>query len=181
MNIEILKVGPLQTNCYILSGKKKIVIIDPGGDANKIIDVVNKLKKGDMVVEIINTHYHYDHTLANNELRDFFKAKIYIHENEKNFIEFKADGFLKEGEEIEINGEKLKVINTPGHTKGSICLLGEDLIFTGDTIFEQGIGRTDFPGGNMEEMEESLKRLPKYLKEGMVAYPGHGNNFTYAV
>ncbi len=179
MKIETLRVGMLQTNCYILITDEKILIIDPGGDSEKIIEFVEKNKKEKTEIIILNTHYHYDHTLANEELKKHFNAKILIHEYEKNFVEFKPDEYLKEDDEIQIGVEKLKVIHTPGHTKGGICLLGENIVFVGDTIFEQGVGRTDFPGGNMEELEESLEKISKILKKGMVVYPGHGNKFTW--
>jgi hydroxyacylglutathione hydrolase len=179
MKIEILKVGILETNCYILIGKKKIVVIDPGSEAKKIINKIEDFKEEDTVVEIVNTHYHYDHTLANEELRDYFNAKILIHENEKIFVNFKPDIFLKDGDTIGVNGTKLKVLNTPGHSKGGICLIGDEVAFVGDTIFAQGIGRTDLPGGNMDEMKKSLKKVAKSFNEGMHIYPGHGDNFIW--
>lgn len=179
MNIERLQVGMLQTNCYLLAGEKKVVIIDPGSEAQKIIKKVEELKGENSLVEIVNTHYHYDHTLANEEIRKHFGAKILIHENEEKFVSFKPDIFLKDGDQIQINGTTLEVVNTPGHSKGSICLIGDKVAFTGDTVFAQGVGRTDLPGGNMYEMENSLEEVAKKFKDGMKIYPGHGDNFTW--
>lgn len=175
MQIKRLIVGELATNCYVLSSEKEMAVIDPGGEAEKILEEI----KGDgaKLKYIINTHYHPDHTLANEKIRKETEAEILIHEAEKGFINFRISRFLKEGDEIEIGKVSLRVINTPGHTKGSICLLGDGFIFTGDTLFKEGYGRTDLAGGSGEEMEKSLERLEKLLKPGILIYPGHGDTF----
>lgn len=175
MEIIQIKVGDLETNCYVLKTKKEALIIDPGGDAHKIIENIEQQN-----VRIINTHYHFDHTTANNELKERFNAKILIHENEKEYINFEADEFLKDGDIIKLNSTNLKVLNTPGHSEGSICLIGDDFVFTGDTLFDGGYGRTDLPGGEPEKMFQSLKKLEQLLKEGMKIYPGHGEPFVWA-
>ena len=100
-----------------------------------------------------------------------------IHKREKDFIKFKVDKFLKDGEEIKIGEISLEIIHTPGHTKGSICLFRDGLIFTGDTIFKDGYGRTDLAGGSQKDLENSLKKLSKILKPKMKIYPGHGEIF----
>ncbi len=174
MEIIQIKVGELGTNCYILKTEKEAIIIDPGGDTNKILENIEQQN-----VRIINTHYHFDHTVANNELKEKLNAEILIHENEKEYIDFHIDKFLKDREELKINGTKLKVINTPGHTKGSICLLGDNFIFTGDTLFDCGYGRTDLPGGEPEKMYESLNKLNEILEDKMKIYPGHGEPFFW--
>jgi hydroxyacylglutathione hydrolase len=174
MEITHIKVGALETGCYILKTGKEALIIDPGGDSQKILENIDGQK-----ATIINTHYHYDHTLANKELREKLNAKILIHEKENDFIDFKADKFLKEGYEIKMGDTKLKVFHTPGHTQGSICLLGKGFAFTGDTLFKDGYGRTDLPGGQPEKIFESLKKLDGILKEGDTIYPGHGEPFTW--
>jgi len=177
MEIKRLRVGELGTNCYLLISENEILIIDPGGSAEKILkEIKNKKAKPSF---ILNTHYHFDHTLANEKIREETKAKILIHELEKNLINFKADEFLKEGDEIKIGNIILKVLHTPGHTKGSICLLGKNFVFTGDTLFRDGHGRTDLPGGSQKDLEESLKKLSKILKPGTRIYPGHGEIFNY--
>lgn len=175
MEIIQIRVGSLETNCYILKTEKDAIIIDPGGDTKKILENIQEQN-----VKIVNTHYHFDHTASNNELKEKLNAKILIHENEKEYIDFEVDKFLKEGDELEMNATRLKVINTPGHSKGSICLLGDDFLFSGDTLFDGGYGRTDLPGGEPEKMLDSLKKLEEILKNGMKVYPGHGEPFTWA-
>lgn len=175
MEIKRLIVGELATNCYLLISGKELAIIDPGGDAEKILKEIEKAKVKPKY--IINTHCHPDHVLVNEKIREKTGAKILIHEAEKDFIDFKVDKFLKGGDEITMEDSILKVIHTPGHTKGSICLLGENVIFTGDTLFKDGHGRTDLPGGSQKDIEESLEKLPKLLKPGMTVCPGHGEIF----
>lgn len=174
MIIKQVKVGELQTNCYILKTENEALIIDPGGDAEKILENIENQE-----VKILNTHYHFDHTIANDILKEKLNAEILIHENEKEFIDFEADRFLKEGEFLKIGETSFKIINTPGHTKGSICLIGEEAVFTGDTLFDGGYGRTDLPGGEPEKMIESLKKLEHFLKNGVTIYPGHGEPFKW--
>lgn len=172
MGIKLLVVGPLLTNCYLVTSNDELLIIDPGGDTDRILrEIETKVKY------IINTHGHLDHTFANEKIRKETTAPILIHQAEKDFIKFKADKFLKDGDEIKIGKEKLKVIHTPGHTKGSICLLGENFVFTGDTLFKDGQGRTDLPGGSEKDLEKSLEKLKKILRPGMIIYPGHGEIF----
>ena len=175
MQIKRLIVGELETNCYLLISENELGIIDPGGEAEKILKEIKKTKAEPKY--IINTHCHLDHVLANEKIKKETGAKVLIHETEKDFLKFKVDRFLKEGDKIKIGDSVLKVLCTPGHTKGSICLLGQDFIFSGDTLFEKGYGRTDLPGGSQKDLEESLKRLSKLLKPGIVVYPGHGEIF----
>lgn len=219
MKIKCLIVGELATNCYLLFSEKEAAVIDPGGEAEKILEEIKS--SGAKLKYIINTHYHPDHTLANEKISEKTGAEILIHQAEKDFIEFKVSQFLKEGDNIKIGETVLKVIHTPGHTKGSICLTSEDLIhapedheisrgcrvvfgtgfrsprkrgrnpanvkipracsgsfiFTGDTLFKDGQGRTDLPGGSAEEIEESLEKLKKLFKPGILIYPGHGDIF----
>lgn len=183
MEIKHLIVGELGTNCYLLISGNELGIIDPGGEADKILKEVEKAKAKPKY--IINTHCHSDHILANEKIRKETRAKILIHEAEKDFISFEADRFLKNEEEIKIGvGDSpsiLKVLHTPGHTQGSICLLGENVVFTGDTLFKDGHGRTDLPGGSQKDMEESLEKLSKLLKPGVIVYPGHGEIFKYVI
>ena len=160
MEIKRLIVGDLETNCYLLISENKLIIIDPGGSVEKILKEIKKTKA--MPKYIINTHCHPDHISANNKIKEETGAEILT---------------LKGKEEIKIGKSVLKVIHTPGHTKDSICLLGENFIFTGDTLFKNGYGRTDLPGGSQKELEESLKKLSKLLKPGSMVYPGHGEIF----
>jgi len=173
MKIKILVIGPLLTNCYVLSEKDEAILIDPGGGIKEILKELERKK----LIYIILTHYHWDHTLAAKRLKEITGAKILIHKNEKDFIKFKPDQFLDGGEEIRLGDEFLKIIHTPGHSKGSICLISENCIFTGDTLFKDGVGRTDLPGGSQKDLEQSLKELEKIIKPGTMAYPGHGPFF----
>lgn len=175
MQIKCLIVGELETNCYLLISENELGIIDPGGEADKILKEIEKAKVKPKY--IINTHCHPDHILANEKIKKATGAKILIHEAEKDFINFEADRFLEDGDEIKIGDSVLKVLHTPGHTKGSICLLGEDFALTGDTLFKDGCGRTDLPGSSQKDMGESLEKLSKLLKPGTTVYPGHGEIF----
>lgn len=174
--IKKLVVGPLLTNCYLILSKREALVIDPGGEIEEILDEIKKKKS--KLKYIVSTHFHPDHILGNSLLKEKTGAKILIHEKEKSFINFKPDKFLKEGDNIKIGDLNLKVLNTPGHTKGSICLLGDNFIFTGDTLFKDGIGRTDLAGGSMPDIEKSLEKLSKIIKPGMMVYPGHGEIFN---
>ncbi len=175
MKIIRIITGSLKTNCYLLASGKELTIIDPGDEIKKILA---RLKKEQASLKyIIITHYHFDHTFYSQELKEIAGGKILYHEQEQNFIDFKADKLLNDGNEIQIGNSMLKVVHTPGHTAGSICLLGKDFIFTGDTLFKTGYGRTDLPGGSKEAMQKSLERLKIIIKPGMTVYPGHGKIF----
>jgi glyoxylase-like metal-dependent hydrolase (beta-lactamase superfamily II) len=175
MEVKRLVIGDFNTNCYFLVLDKEIAIIDAGGQADKILQALKGMKT--KVKYIISTHYHFDHVIANERIKRETGAKILIHEDEKKFIGFEPDRFLKDGDEINLNGESLKVIHTPGHTRGSICLHIKNIIFSGDTLFRHGYGRADLPGGSMEQLRDSLDRLSDLLKPGMTIYPGHGEPF----
>jgi len=177
MKIRHLVVSTFLTNCYILIDGIEAAVIDPGGETQKIIQEVDK--NGAILKYIILTHFHLDHTLSALKIREEKMASILIHEGEKKFLKFEPDEFLTDKSKIKIGKTYLEVIHTPGHTKGSICLLGDGLIFTGDTIFKDGFGRTDLPGGSMADLEKSLRKLKLVLKTGMAVYPGHGEVFKY--
>jgi glyoxylase-like metal-dependent hydrolase (beta-lactamase superfamily II) len=177
MKIRRIVVSTFLTNCYILIDGIEAAVIDPGGETKKIIEEVDK--NGAILKYIILTHFHLDHTLSAEKIREEKGAEILIHEAEKNFLKFEPDEFLTEKSGIKIGKTYLEVIHTPGHTKGSICLLGNGFIFTGDTIFRDGFGRTDLPGGSPADLELSLSKLKKMFKTGMKIYPGHGDVFTY--
>ena len=177
MEIIRIIVGELQTNCFLLVCGKELAVIDPGGEADRILEAVKKTGADPKC--IINTHYHFDHTLANQKLQTVLGIPAYIHENEKNYVGFEVGRWLKEDDEIKIGDCALKVVLTPGHTLGSICLFGPDFVFSGDTIFEVGIGRCDYPGGSIDQLKESLKKLDGLIKPGTCVYPGHGEIFDY--
>lgn len=186
-------VGRLLTNCYVVSCPKtrKAVIIDPGfetyEEAQQIIRYLND--NGIKPVSIINTHGHPDHVAGNQALKDAFSIPILIHEGDAQMLEEPgrklariygftintppADKLLHDGEEVIFGHQVINVMHTPGHTPGSICLMGGDKIFTGDTLFAGSIGRVDFPHSSEEDMKASLKRL-KSLPDELTVYPGHG-------
>ncbi len=174
MEIVRIVVGELFTNCYIIKDKGESCIIDPGAQPERILENIEGRVK-----YIINTHGHIDHIGADLKIREKTQAKILIHPLDAPLLPIKPDILLEEGDVIDIGGINLKVLHTPGHTQGSISLLGEDFIITGDTLFRDGIGRTDLPGGSEEDIFKSLERLKKYLRKGMVIYPGHGDVATY--
>jgi glyoxylase-like metal-dependent hydrolase (beta-lactamase superfamily II) len=176
MKIKKVVVGLLQTNCYLVISDKELLVIDPGDEIEKILLEIKKNKARPKY--IVLTHYHFDHVSGARELKEKTLAKILYHERERAFFaDLPADQYLKEGDRIKIGQEFLEVVHSPGHTTGSICLLGKNEIFSGDLIFEEGYGRTDLPGGSEEDLKKSLKKLAKILKKGMTIYPGHGNEF----
>ena len=129
MKIKKIIVGPLQTNYYFLKSGFESAVIDPGGNFEKIIDLIEK--KEAKLKYIVNTHFHSDHTVANQELKKATGAWLLIHEAEKNFIDFSADRYLRAGDKIKIGAETLEVLHTPGHSPGSICLQGNNFVITG--------------------------------------------------
>jgi hydroxyacylglutathione hydrolase len=185
--VKTFNVGMLSTNCYLAISieSKEAILLDPGlefsSEAKQIFDYIstNTLK----VKFIVNTHGHDDHIKADILFQQKLNIPICIHSLDAPFIKnmeksnFPTNILLEDGDIVKFGDEILKVIHTPGHTPGSICLVGENLIFTGDTLFAGGIGRTDFPGGSMKEMRLSLKKLVS-LPDSLFVYPGHGENST---
>ena len=183
MKIKMFIVGMLSTNCYLAHCQetKDAIIIDPGFDSpSEAEQIFNQAKEEKLKVKfIIDTHGHSDHIGGNRILRKKFNVPICIHANDADIIDTLSGEtppvsiLLKDGDVLRFGDATLKVMHTPGHTPGSICLLGEKVVFTGDTLFAGGIGRTDFAGGSDRDMEESLKKLLR-LPENLVVYPGHG-------
>jgi hydroxyacylglutathione hydrolase len=190
MLIKQLIVGGMGVCCYVLGCKKtkQGAIVDPGGDENKILDLV---KSAELDIKyIIATHGHPDHVCGNRILKELTGAKIIMHEaDEAYFSQPEAQSYfamlgleatppaditVKDGDTIQIGEEQLKVIHTPGHTPGGICLYNAPDLITGDTLFVGGIGRTDFPGGSYGELLDSLKEKVIVLPEETVVWPGHG-------
>ena len=195
MQVISLITGPLMENTYIVSDEllQNTVVIDPGSEAEKIMEQIDR--KGGKVSYILLTHGHADHIGAVDELRKRYSAQVAIHKEDADmlgsssgnlsqflgnpFTVLPADIFLADGDVIRFGETELKIIHTPGHSPGSICLLGTEVIFSGDTLFESSIGRTDFPGGDIEAMRESLSIL-EALPGDYTVYPGHGGTTTLA-
>jgi len=193
MILEIIPVGQLQANAYIVADEetRQAVVIDPGDEGDRILEVANanNLK----VNEIICTHAHFDHVGAVGDIKKETGAKIIMHKEDLEtyslakdqgaFWGFQVDdlpqpdGFVDEGDEIKIGSLSFKVMHTPGHSKGGICLYGEGIVITGDTIFKGSIGRTDFPGGSIEELKVSFRRIIE-LPDDTRVFSGHGPETT---
>lgn len=196
MILKSIVVGSFGANCYVVGCEetKEAVVIDPGGEVNLILDELKG--KGLKVKYIVNTHGHIDHIGGNDELREATGAQVMIHEQDASMLTepklnfsgmmgrqegFKAaDTLLKEGDVIEFGTIKLKVLHTPGHTKGGICLLTDGLVFTGDTLFNESIGRTDFPGGDYDSIIKSILEKLMTLPDETIVYPGHMGDSTIA-
>lgn len=166
MILEQILVGDMANFTYILADGNKAAVIDPSWDLDKIL---NMLEKYNLKLEyIINTHSHFDHTLGNDQLKTLTNARIAMHKN----VPLDKDIELDEGSIIKMNSIEIRVLYTPGHTKDSICLLTDKILFTGDTLFVDSCGRTDLPGGDARELYDSLQRLAR-LDENIKVYPGH--------
>jgi len=196
MKIYPMALGPVDTNCYILSEGNRAVIIDPAGEPQKIL---NHLEKHQLTVEsILLTHGHFDHIGAVNEVEAKYSVPIFAHKREKEYFERAAVNlsiqfgaaytlssdydyrWLDEGSQIEILGHQVVVNHVPGHTPGSLTYYFKDLglIFTGDTLFKGSIGRTDLQYGNHELLHTGIKTKLLTLPAQTVAYPGHGEATT---
>lgn len=194
--IERVLVGPLQVNCYIIGCGRtgEAAIIDPGDDAEEISVAVKA--EGLRPLYIINTHGHPDHVSANAALKREFDLAIIAHELDSQLMQLGSD-FLSipgvrvvpspppdvtvvDGDTVRVGQISLDVIHTPGHTEGGICLYWRDgkVVFTGDTLFAGGVGRTDFPGGSMRKLEKSIRDKLYSLPDDTVVLPGHGERST---
>ena len=177
-----LTLGLYQTNIYILSNDREAVVIDPGYEADTILDAL----EGKQLKAILLTHGHFDHVGAVKELVAETGCEVYIHPAEATLPPMITDGQLyythtySEGDTVSpIDGVELTVLHTPGHTPGSVCLLMKDQMFSGDTLFEGSCGRIDLPGGNPQQMLQSLRRLAS-LQADYTVHPGHGGSTTLA-
>ena len=189
MKIENIVVGPLQVNCFMVFDEDSLdaIVVDPGDDPGKIIRDIETRKLA--VSRIVCTHSHFDHIGAVRRLKDKTGAHVLIHKGDFD-IYMRADkqgtlwgvhieqpqepdAYILEGDEIAVGRFRLKVLHTPGHSPGGICLYGEGVIFTGDTIFAGSVGRTDFPGGSMAELKKSFARIIALPPETRI-FPGHG-------
>ena len=196
MSVEVIvhTNGPFRQNCYIVSnGNGEAIIVDPGSEASAITEKIKSF--GLTPKAIMNTHAHFDHVGAVAELMERYDVPFFLHTDDKQLLSqanlyklsFKADNNIKipefvselpeNGGEVEVSSFVVTVFRTPGHTLGGVCLcIGENL-FTGDTLFANGIGRTDLPGGDKESLNNSLEILSE-LEGGLIIWPGHGKPTT---
>ncbi len=194
MNIYTLFPRSFGSNCYVVTsfdqdGRLHAAVIDPSVDADEILQLI--ADKGALLESIILTHGHFDHIMSLDNLRDMTGAPAYIHKDdaemlsdgEKNAHSFffgndkkwrPAENLLADGDVLTLGSETMKVISTPGHSKGSICLLCGDFLITGDTLFANGYGRFDLHGGNPTQLAASLSGL-RELDGSLTFYPGHGD------
>jgi hydroxyacylglutathione hydrolase len=201
MDLKMFAVGSLSTNCYVIWCKRTMdaVVIDPGfesyDDAAQVLGIVKEKKL--KVKSIIDTHGHPDHTCGNGMVRDATSASILIHEADAGMLSEAgkklvalfgfhvvsppADSYLVEGDVVRFGDARLQVLHTPGHSPGSVCLLGEDCIFSGDTLFAGSVGRVDLPGGSGRELLRSLREKLGHLSDHLALYPGHGPRSTIGV
>lgn len=194
--VEKLAVGPYASNCYIVGSQsnKEGMIIDPGDEAKGILKKVKELKLD--IKLIVLTHGHIDHTGALKEVREATGATVAVHTDDAQSLGRGVslisvlmpglsyptppppDRLLKDGDSIDIGDLHFLVLHTPGHTPGGICLLGEGVVFSGDTLFNYGIGRTDLPGGSYNQIMNSLQTKLMTLPDDTIVYPGHGPRTT---
>lgn len=189
--IKHMIVGPVATNCYLVENTqtKEALVVDPGDSADRIAGVIRE--EGVNPVAILLTHGHFDHAMAAGELAEEFQIPIYAHEKERETLEtpdinlslsmlgkplvFHADRYVKDGEELTLAGFQIRAIYTPGHTIGGVCyyLEQEKALFSGDTLFQESIGRTDFPTGSALVLVRSIQEKLMQLPDDTQVYTGH--------
>ena len=192
--VRCLVVPPLDANCWIVTtrGAPEAAVIDPGGAGEAILEAVSELDAG--ISAILLTHGHFDHMTAAAELAIASGAPIYAHpadafllahpqEQMPGVVDASVRGVerilpVAEGDEIEVGELRFTVIETPGHSPGSVCYLTGAAIFTGDTLFAGGIGRTDLPGGDFEQLMASIRNKLMPLPDDTAVHPGHGPSAT---
>jgi hydroxyacylglutathione hydrolase len=191
--IEKLVVGPFAANCYIVGAQsnREGMIVDPGDEAKRILNKVKELKLD--IKLILLTHGHIDHTGALKEVKEATGAEVMVHADDAKSLKGQSlgkllglsypappppDRLLKDGDSIDVGDLHFLVLHTPGHTSGGICLLGEGVVFSGDTLFNYSVGRTDLPGGSYNQLMNSLQTKLMTLPDNTVVYPGHGPETT---
>ncbi len=193
MTLRTLCLGELDTNCHIAwDANHKAIVIDPADEAGEILSVIEAEKLS--VTAVVLTHVHFDHLLASERVCAVTGAPLYIGRGDEDALSdpirnlsgvfqmcppvcLKADKLLGDGEVLMVGDLSFTVLETPGHTPGCICLMGDNVLFAGDTLFYDSIGRVDFPGSDVSSMVASLRRLMALPKDVQV-YPGHGPSTT---
>ena len=197
MIIKKLPLGPIEANTYIIFDEKskEAVLVETSGDAQKIKNEIDNL--GANLKYILLTHGHFDHVFALSDLKKFYPdVKAYLNKEDERLLEHisaqcahfgiagievpKIDEFIDENTKLSFAGVQIKPIHTPGHTKGSMCYLIENELFSGDTLFFEEIGRCDLPGGDFREIEKSIREKLFVLDKNIVVHPGHAHDTTIA-
>ncbi len=195
LRVETYIVGPVQTNCYfaINDDTKEVLVIDPGASAEKLAEKIKE--QGLKPAAILLTHGHFDHATGAEELAKLLQVRIYAEEKEKETLEnpqlnlsgwqgsslvFHADEYLKDEQEIDLAGFHIRVLLTPGHTVGGCCFYFpyQNVIFSGDTLFQTSVGRTDFPKGSMSQLINGIREKLLPLPDETAVYTGHGEMTT---
>lgn len=194
MELKILNIGSFKVNNYILFDEesKDIVLIDAGGDLEATKAAIEKL--GGNLKYLLNTHGHMDHIAGDYDIQNYYNIPVYLHKDDENLVhemkqylqyvgmpdyeEPQNVTFIEDGHIFQIGEHIIKTIHTPGHTRGGVSYLIGDMLFSGDTLFFESIGRTDLPGGSYEELVKSIKTKLFTLPENIIVYPGHGESST---
>lgn len=183
----------MQTNCYVIESDGNALVVDPGDEPERIVRFIKDLKVAP--TQIIATHTHFDHVLGVEAVRKATKIPFLIHRDDlpmlesmqsrvRQFMGFevppppKVDGYVKDGELLRLGDETIRVLHTPGHSPGSISLSGDGYVLTGDALFNQSIGRTDLPGGDLNTLLLSIREQLFKLGDDTIVYPGHGPETT---
>lgn len=183
LNLKTVPAGVYEANCYILVDEKTkdCAIIDVGGEAKKISEAIESMNGNPKYVLL--THGHFDHVGGVEEICMKYNIPFFISKTDEEYMEIdnsvfgtlpKASGYLKQGDIVKLANKEISVIETPGHTKGGLCFFVDGKVFTGDTLFQGSIGRTDFIGGDMDEIISSIKNKLLPLGDDVEVYPGHG-------
>lgn len=198
MTFDVVVVGPLGVNCFVLGcgATGQGVVVDPGGDVERIMTVVQQ--RGLTIVSIVNTHGHFDHVGGNRQLKEVTGAELLIHPADEPMLAKvasvagmyglqaenspAADRLLEDGMLLSFGKQQLRVIHTPGHTPGGCCLYleSEQKLISGDTLFADGVGRTDLPGGSHVQLVDSIRTRLFTLPPQVQVWPGHGPATTIA-
>lgn len=191
MLIKKIVVGPIETNCYIVAdpATRNAIVIDPGADAERILDVISTEKLS--VKYIALTHAHYDHFLALDPLQAEIHAEVLMHRADEDGLRHvpsvfgrikppasKIDRFLEDGDHIRLDSLDFLVLHTPGHTEGGISLYADQNLFCGDTLFRDNVGRCDLPGGDLRTIISSIRQKLFALPDDTCVFCGHGEDTT---
>ncbi len=190
-----LEVGPLACNCYIVGDPdaRAAIVIDPGGDADRL--AASLTEQSLTVTAIVATHAHFDHLIAAQRLRELTGAPLHLHDADRFLLDWydesgrlflgvplgpppEVDSAAAEGDRLRAGGVELEIAHTPGHSPGSISLVGDDAVFSGDALFAGSVGRTDLPGGDTKVLVDAIKSKLFAFGDETPVYPGHGEPTT---